>query len=609
MSASSRSSEPDFDPVIVLGMIGALLALFVLLFLMVQWPVFVWSLIHARPMLLAPSDAIGGGIDVLFSSDRSVTPDAWRGVAELLPPPTAWLVLNVTGGLVLSVLALAVGLRLELWKGRSRLGLRSWDVRAKLRRRAFALGRDLRHLMPRGSLSVREVGLVGVASELPTRGVRLLTGQRRAADGPGGDSWPMGFAFGRELYSGPEKHMLVIGASGSGKTMRTIVRAAIEHAGPLVAISSKLDVYNIARVAGAVLGEPVSIFAPGVRLDPDRHDVVKWTPLAGRREWEYALHMGRWIYEANPNLGRRDSGGEFYDREATEILLPPLLHAAALAGKRMADVYRWVIGDGVACLDEPAGILEAHGAHEALEALRSVQLMPDRQRSFTLSAARQLVSAYQYTSVCESDEDGFDVEAFIRSNRSLHIVMPDSRADKLAPIVGGLLGAILRACEERAATVADPRTLPIVKILADEAAHLTPLRSLPMHLAVSRGHGVRWLLAYQTIGQIQERYHGDAQAVTANTLVKQFMGPVQDRATRDEIIALLGGEHVTSVTRNSDRLGLGGGRSERSEYRPKVGAEDLALLPEGHTLIVHGNDLPFITEARIFGGFRIEIRG
>jgi type IV secretion system protein VirD4 len=607
MSANSRS-EPDFDPAVLVAFVSVVVALLALVFLAVQWPVFVWSLIHLRPMLLSPTDAIGGGLDLLFSTDRSVTPDAWRGVAELLPPPSAWLVLNATGALVLFVVALAVGLRLELWKGRSRLGLRSWDPRARLRRRAFARGRDVLHLMPRQPINIIEDDFADMAREIETRALRLLAGQRRVADGPGGDSWPLGFGFGRELYSSPEKHMLVIGASGSGKTMRTICRAAVEHDGALVAISSKQDVYNITRVAGAILGEPVSIFAPGVKLDPDRHDVVKWTPLAGCGEWEYALHMGRWIYEANPNLGRRDSGGEFYDREATEILLPPLLHAAALGGKRMAHVYRWVIGDGVSCMDEAAGILEAHQAHDALDVLRSVQLMPDRQRSFTLSAARQLVSAYQYTSVCESDADGFDVEAFIRSNRSLHIVIPDSRADKLAPIVGGLLGAILRACEERAATGADPRTLPIVKVIADEAAHLTPLRSLPTHLAVSRGHGVRWLLAYQTIGQIEERYHGDAQAVTANTLVKQFMGPVQDRATRDEITALLGGEHVTSVTHNSDRLGLGGGRSERSEYRPKVGAEDLVLLPEGHTLIVHGNDLPFITEAAIFVGYEIRIR-
>ena len=472
----------------------------VLVFLAVQWPVFVWSLIHARPMLLNPSDAIGGAIDLLFSTDRSVTPDAWRGVAELLPPPTAWLLLNATGALVLFVVALAVGLRLELWKGRSRLGLRSWNVRAKLRRRAFALGRDLLHLMPRRSLSVREVGLVGVVPEIGTRMFRLLAGQRRAADGPGGDSWPLGFAFGRELYSSPEKHMLLVGASGSGKTMRTICRAAVEHVGALVVISSKQDVYNFTRVGGAVLGRPTAIFAPGLRLDPDRHDVVKWTPLAGCQEWEYALHMGRWIYEANPNLGRRDGGGEFYDREATEILLPPLLHAAALGGKRMSHVYRWVIGDGVSCLDEAAGILEAHQAHDALDVLRSVQLMPDRQRSFTLSAARQLVNAYQYTSVCESDADEFDVEAFIRSNTSLHIVIPDSRADKLAPIFGGILGAILRACEQRAADRRAIRgRLPIVKLICRRGRAPRAARELPMHLAVSAAWGVAGCVVYQSL--------------------------------------------------------------------------------------------------------------
>jgi hypothetical protein len=113
MSASSHN-DPDFDPVILLGAIGALVALAVLMFFAVEWPVFVWSLIHARPMLLDPASAIGGGIDLLFSSKHAVRHvEAWKGVAGLLPPPAAWVVLDLTGGLVAFVCALAAGVRLE----------------------------------------------------------------------------------------------------------------------------------------------------------------------------------------------------------------------------------------------------------------------------------------------------------------------------------------------------------------------------------------------------------------------------------------------------------------------------------------------------------------
>lgn len=220
--------------------------------------------------------------------------------------------------------------------------------------------------------------------------------------------------------------------------------------------------------------------------------------------------------------------------------------------------------------------------------------MDDRQRGFTISAARQCVAAYQYPSVCEWDADEFDVEEFIRGKGTLYLVAPEAHSDAVAPIFGGLIGAILRACERRAQSCPDPRKLPLVKLLCDEAAHLAPLRKLGTYLAVSRGWGCRWMLVYQSHAQIRQRYGHEADAINANTLLKFYLGPIHDQATRDELLSLLGGEFVREVTHSSDRFGFGGGRSERESYRPKAGAEDLATLPDGHAVMVHRNDLPAI---------------
>jgi type IV secretory pathway TraG/TraD family ATPase VirD4 len=309
--------------------------------------------------------------------------------------------------------------------------------------------------------------------------------------------------------------------------------------------------------------------------------------------------MARWIHEANP-YEQRGEGADFYDKEAMEILLPPLLHAAALAGLRMRKVYEWLgAGDGVLALDEPAEILEAHTPQAAAQ-LRSVQHMHDRQRGFTITAARQCVAAYQHPTVCESDADEFDVEEFIRGKGTLYLVAPESNSEVVAPLFGGLIGAILRACEERAQRCPDPRKLPIVKLLCDEAAHLAPLRKLGTYLAVTRSWGLRWMVVYQSSAQIRQRYGHEADAINANTLLKTYLGPIHDQTTRDELLSLLGGEFVREVTHNSDRFGSSGGRSERENYRPKAGAEDLATLPDGHAVMVHRNDLPAIVRLAHF---------
>lgn len=311
--------------------------------------------------------------------------------------------------------------------------------------------------------------------------------------------------------------------------------------------------------------------------------------------------MGRWIYEASPNLGKdRGGGADFFDREATEIVLPALLHAAALAGHSMAHVHKWLAGGGDVSFDRPAAILAEHGAHAALEQLRGVQLMHERHRGYALASARQLVDAYKYLSVLAYDADEFDVREFVRGRGTLYLCAPESRADEIAPIFGAFLGSILRAREEHAERAADPRRLPLLKIIADEAAHLAPLRKLATYLAVSRGWNVRWMVIYQSIAQLRQRYHHDADAILANTLLKFYLGPIHDTATREELIGLLGGEHVRETTHSDDTLGRGAGRSHRDAYRPKGNAEDLATLPAGLAIVIHHNDLPAITEVPFY---------
>lgn len=595
MTASSRSSEPDFDPVILLGMIGALVALVVLLFALVEWPVFLWSLVHARPMLLDPASAIGGGLDALFSSHPlDAHPDAWRGVGGL-PPLASAIVLDLTGAAMLFVAALAAGVRLERWKGRPRLGLRTWDPRWKLRRRAWATTRDTLHLQRPELPDMGAAGPAGIIPYLRTlknRAMRMLAGEWRMPEPAGGDSWSGGVLHGTWLRTWPELHALLVAPTGSGKSRMVVQPALLEHDGAAVVLSNKDDLYEATAYSRSRRG-PVGIFAPKLGLDPASPATVRWTPLRGCESWERALDMGRWIYEANPHHGRGD-GAEFYDKEATEILLPPLLHAAALAGRNMRQVYEWLgAGDGVLALDEPAEIVAEH-TPEAAAQLRSIQHLHDRQRGFTITAARQCVAAYQHPAVCESDADKFDVEAFIRSKGTLYLVAPESNSEIVAPIFGGLIGDILRACEERAQRCPDPRRLPLVKILADEAAHVAPLRKLATYLAVSRGWGCRWMVVYQSTAQLRQRYRDDADAILSNTLFKIYMGPIHDKATRDELAALLGDEQVREVTHSTDRFGSGGGRSVRDGYRPKAGAVDLATLPDGYAVMIHRNDLPAI---------------
>jgi hypothetical protein len=234
----------------------------VLLFLVVEWPVFVWSLVHLRPMLLDPASAIGGGLDALFSSHPlHARPDAWRGV-ERLPPLASAIVLDLTGAAMAFVSALAGGVRLERSKGRPRLGLRAWDPRAKLRRRAWAATRDLLHLQRPELPDMGAAGLAGIVPYLRTlknRLMRFLAGERRMPDVPGGDTWPAGVIHGTWLWAMRELHMMLIAPTGSGKT-RLMLTTALMQTAAFIAWRARLD-------AAGTDADPREVLAFAYELD------------------------------------------------------------------------------------------------------------------------------------------------------------------------------------------------------------------------------------------------------------------------------------------------------------------------------------------------------
>lgn len=581
-----RSNQSDFDEKHALAMLGGGAVVFGIATLLVEWPALVWSTLHLDPSLVnpltIPAALLSRGLYGVWRE-----PEGWAGV---MPPLPVAIVLDVVLIVGLVLLVTGAGMRLGMWRGRSREHLSDLDPRKRVRARPFAKPRDWSHLQPEPE-DARTGGLARTMS----RPVRPLVGERRRPAPRGGDGWNMGRVRGREVRSGPEQHLLVVAPTRSGKTMRVVATEAHEHDGPLVVTSNKRDVLLHTIEARRRRGK-VWVFAPMTPL-PVGVECARWSPLVLCRSWPGALRMGQWLLDANPEKEEQSNGdgaAHFYDRGAVERLLPSVLHAAALGGLRMADVYYWLL-DGPDALDAPAEILRQHGAERAAAALRAVQAIESRAQSLLMMSAARLLAVYRFPEVQEADEDEFRPELLLREGGTLYLIAPEGEQDALAPVFGALLGAILRECEQNAATVEDPRALPLVKILADEAAHLAPLAKLPAYLAVSAGWNVRWCVVYQSYAQIRARYGPAADAIIANTLCKLVLGPVLDRATRDELGALRGEQEVEQRSTTSGRWGEST-TTRHEQPRPKLGGEQLAQLGDGEAIAFHGRDLPALVK-------------
>jgi len=521
-----------------------------------------WSAVPGRP----PAERIGPGRDLVWAVDLVLLTVVAMGIAVVLMRVDRWRAQEVVG--------------------RSRLNPRSWVTP-----RAFARPRDLLHLVdtPRSVLDRSRTPAVVVQ--------RLLVGDRRRATDAAGDGWPLGRLGGRRgraIRSMGEMGMCVVGATRSGKSSRVLTPALLDlDDSSAVVLSNKADVLVESLAARSARG-PVWVIAPMTPAHALPIAASSWSPLVDCMTWEGALRTAGWLLDADPGAtaSAQDSGGaRFYNREATAAPLPACLHAAAISGRSMVDVLSWLRA-GVAGLDEPREILREHGAPDVADVIVGVQELDERPRSLLLMSAAQLLDVYRFPSVQESDGPGFDPARLLEGG-TLYVLAPQAQQDSLAPMFGALLGSVLKIWEEHA--LATGRGSQRLHVFVDEAANLAPLASLPTHLAVSAGWGVRWLLAYQTIGQIEHRYGREAHAMLGNLLCKAFLGPIHDTATGEYLDGLLGERTVTARSWNVGPMGASGSSTRHERQASKVSRPALSQLAEGEALIVHGRDLPFVS--------------
>jgi hypothetical protein len=500
-----------------------------------------------------------------------------------------WLVDSVMG-LAAGILLAVTLMRVDRWRAQEVVGRSRWNPRSWATPRAFARPRDLLHLVdaPRSILDRARVPMLAVQ--------RVLIGDKRRVD-PDGDGWPLGRLDGRRgrsVRSMDEMGLLVVGATRSGKSSRVITPALLDlDDSPAVVLSNKADVLVESLASRSARG-PVWVLAPMTPSHTLPIAASSWSPLGACRSWEGALRTAGWLLDADPGAAAstKDSdAARFYNREAMATPLPACLHAAALRCRAMTDVLGW-LRTGVAGLDEPREILREHGAWVAADAIVGVQELDERPRSLLLMSAAQLLDVYRFPSVQKADRPGFD-PAQLLDGGTLYLLAPQGQQESLAPWFSALLGSILKVWEDHA--LATGRGSKRLHVLVDEAANLAPLGSLPTHLAVSAGWGVRWLLAYQTVGQIQHRYGHEADVILGNLLCKAFLGPIHDSATAEYIDGLVGERTVTTKSWTVGPFGARGASTRHEHQTSKVSRPALSQLAEGEALVVHGRDLPFVS--------------
>jgi type IV secretion system protein VirD4 len=325
----------------------------------------------------------------------------------------------------------------------------------------------------------------------------------------------------------------------------------------------------------------------------------RWNPLSSATTWTEARRLAAAFSSEARSTAGSFSDAEFWYSTAAK-LLAPLLHAAALSGRSMQDVVRWVDEQEE---DEVEAILEAADAQEALRAARASWQRDDRQRSAVYTTAETVIDVFADPVVArwtgpaasgpetvaqgQGERQALDPGRLLEGGDTIYLCAPSHDQGRLRPLFATLVAAVLDTAYRRANATGAPVDPPLLVVL-DEAANLAPVAKLDELAATAAGHGVQLVTVWQDFSQITARFGPRSGTVVNNHRAKLFLSGIADPTTLEHASALAGDADrpVRTVTR--DRQG-GGSTSDSLTSRRLLPPDALRRLSPGDAVLLAGH--------------------
>jgi type IV secretion system protein VirD4 len=443
------------------------------------------------------------------------------------------------------------------------------DARAR-----FATARDLKPLVVRGRHPGRFLlgrhGRRLLATEPPPAGRRRRKGRQ-----------------------GDRGAVALIGPSRSGKTTAAIA-GILEWEGPAVLSSVKSDL--LASTCGWRTEKGKVLVYDPTHTTGDASAI--WSPLRAAKTVLGAQRAARALCEAAPRSDNVKGSLDFWLAQA-EILLSGLLWVAAHDKRDMARVCEWVmvqdrpredgLGDVRVALNrllESKDPIIQDGASRASQAVMSIWALEDETRSSVYATAQTVVWPWADPGVAAASRGkSLSLDWLLGGPNTLYLCAPIEDQERLSPAFGGLLNDLVKQVFLRVAATGRPLDPPLL-IVIDEAGN-TPLRSLPQLASTLAGLGVLLVTIWQSIAQIEDAYHRQADTILTNHLSKVFYSGLSDPAAFRYISQVLGDVEVETRSR-SEAADWRSSLQLSTTREPLVPPHMARQMPPGDALLIHG---------------------
>lgn len=400
----------------------------------------------------------------------------------------------------------------------------------------------------------------------------------------------LGRIGGRLAAAEARQSVIVIAPTQSLKTTGLAVPAVLEWEGPVLAASVKSDLLRDTLARRRAAGE-VHLYDPtGASGLP----CSGWTPLAGCATWGGAQRVAAWLTAAAQPSRASLADADFWYAAAAK-LLAPLLFAAAISGRTMADVVRWVDTQEEA---EVGAALEQEGDENAAIAAEASWRRDERQRSSIYTTAETALAAYADPGVmASSDLSEITPEWLLDGDaHTVYVCAPAHEQQRLRPLFATLAQSVVTAVFDRATRTGRPLDPPLLLVL-DEAANIAPLRDLDTLASTAAGQGIQLVSVFQDLAQLRERWGARAGSIVNNHRARVIGSGIADPDTLDYVGRLLGDAEIRQVSSTAGVDGQGS-TTESSGFRALAPANVLREGRPGRAVLVYGHLPPAELELR-----------
>jgi type IV secretion system protein VirD4 len=391
---------------------------------------------------------------------------------------------------------------------------------------------------------------------------------------------PLGRARGQDIAGTYADSYLVIAPPQTVKTA-LIAGWAMAAPGALLATSSRIDLYLHTVIPRTAFGKVWVLNPDG---DGGIPSTFAWSPLDGCQDSRTAIRRAGILMAAAPS----DKGGKdaYWDGKSAD-LLRLMLHAGALAGVTMREVYAWVRDPAAS----PAAVILAGefaepGWAQGLEALCANEEQLGHVVSGAAGALRWMDDRAMASAACPAG-DGFDFRAFAEDGTgTVYLIGADAEHGSVAPYFAAAADEMFEQARQAAARNGGRLARPLTLAL-DEAATIVPV---PLHkwTSVAAGYNITVIAGIQALSQMPARWgEHDAKTIRTNFTVKVIGGGFTDEGELESLSSICGMRDTWDHVKAPD-----GGKTKQPRQERLFPPERIRMLRQWHVLVVHRNTRP-----------------